>query len=152
MPGQPGGTLRLTYRELAAKRGITVESAQRLARMRKWARVLGNEDGLARVVVPADEAVPQEPPAPGDAPGTPGRRTRPRKPPPEAAGLSGEDIRGAIEAAVAPIREELQKERSRVDSLVAEVIAARVEAAELRGKLSAQPARRSWLPWRRRKQ
>src|SRR3954452_5841002 len=43
----------LSYEELAAARGIDVESARRIARLKKWPRRKGNEGGI-RVAVPAD--------------------------------------------------------------------------------------------------
>jgi len=42
---------RMTYAELAAVRGISRGSAERLARRRQWPRQLGN-DGAVRVLVP----------------------------------------------------------------------------------------------------
>jgi hypothetical protein len=42
---------RLTYAELAAVRGISRASAERLARRKRWPRQVGN-DGIARVIVP----------------------------------------------------------------------------------------------------
>jgi len=48
----------LTYDELAALRGISRDSATRLAMRRRWARRAGN-DGKARVAVPLD---PDRPP------------------------------------------------------------------------------------------
>ena len=46
-------TVRLTYSELAARRGISVASARRWALRRRWPKQIGN-DGLSRVIVPVD--------------------------------------------------------------------------------------------------
>jgi hypothetical protein len=48
---------RLTYAELAAVRGISVLSAERLVRRRHWPRQLGN-DGVVRVLVPGGQEHP----------------------------------------------------------------------------------------------
>jgi hypothetical protein len=57
-PGQAirDDTQRLTYSELADARGISRTSAERLARRKRWPRVLGN-DGVARVIVPLSATV-----------------------------------------------------------------------------------------------
>ena len=49
------GARRMTYVELAAVRGTSPASAQRLVRRRHWPRQTGN-DGVVRVLVPLDEA------------------------------------------------------------------------------------------------
>jgi len=49
------GTRRMTYAELAAVRGTSQPSAERLARRRGWPRQVGN-DGVVRVLVPLSEA------------------------------------------------------------------------------------------------
>ena len=45
----------MTYAELAAVRGTSQASAQRLVRRKRWPRQVGN-DGVVRVLVPLDEA------------------------------------------------------------------------------------------------
>jgi hypothetical protein len=45
----------MTYAELAAVRGISALSAERLVRRRRWPRQAGN-DGVVRVLVPLTEA------------------------------------------------------------------------------------------------
>jgi hypothetical protein len=54
----------LTYAELAEALKITSESANRLARRKRWPRVKGN-DGRTRVAVPEDFCPPD---SPGDGP------------------------------------------------------------------------------------
>ena len=49
------GARRMTYAELAAVRGTSQPSAERLARRRGWPRQVGN-DGVVRVLVPLAEA------------------------------------------------------------------------------------------------
>jgi hypothetical protein len=49
------GARRMTYAELAAVRGISPLSAERLVRRRHWPRQTGN-DGVVRVLVPLTEA------------------------------------------------------------------------------------------------
>jgi len=49
------GARRMTYAELAAVRGTSQPSAERLARRRGWPRQVGN-DGVVRVLVPLTEA------------------------------------------------------------------------------------------------
>jgi len=49
------GARRMTYAELAAVRGTSQPSAERLVRRRGWPRQVGN-DGLVRVLVPLTEA------------------------------------------------------------------------------------------------
>jgi hypothetical protein len=59
----------LTYAELAQAFRITPESANRLARRKRWPRVKGN-DGRTRVAVPEDALVRQDSPpvSPTDSP------------------------------------------------------------------------------------
>jgi hypothetical protein len=59
----------LTYAELAEALRITPASANKLARRRRWPRLMGN-DGKARVTVPEDALVGPDapPPSPGDSP------------------------------------------------------------------------------------
>jgi hypothetical protein len=157
MPDGEGTSLRLTYAQLAEARGINKASAERLVRNRKWPRVHGN-DGVALVIVPPGEATPGSGTgsAPGSGGGKPGGRRRPGRPPQDHAPDYAPDIRGAIEAAVMPLREQLEHERvragraeQRADALQVELVEARVaervavaEAAELR-------RRRRWWPWGR---
>lgn len=63
-PDIPNGTIQLTFAELGQRRGIGRASAERLARRRKWKRILGN-DGQTRVAVPLSELT-LAPDDPGD--------------------------------------------------------------------------------------
>src|SRR3954469_17554804 len=111
MPEGDGQSLRLTYAQLAEARGISKASAERLVRARKWPRILGN-DGIAIVIVPPGEASPGS--GGGSPPRSGGRRQgghrHPRIPPPDPLPASSPDVRGMIEAAVAPLREQLDHE------------------------------------------
>ena len=49
------GARRMTYAELAAVRGISALSAERLVRRKHWSRQVGN-DGVVRVLVPLTES------------------------------------------------------------------------------------------------
>jgi hypothetical protein len=55
MPDSAPDTVLLTYAEIAAARRISVASATRLVRRRRWRRVTGN-DGAVRVHVPTEWA------------------------------------------------------------------------------------------------
>lgn len=129
MPDGDGGSLRLTYAQLAEARGISKASAERLVRNRKWPRLLGN-DGVAIVIVPPGEAAPGA--SPGSWGGKPGRRRPPRNPPPDHAPDPLPDFRGMIEAAVAPIRAQLDHERARADQAEETAAALRAELVDLR--------------------
>jgi hypothetical protein len=58
----------VTYRELAARLGVSVEAARRRALRAKWSLVAGN-DGAMRVRVPEDYVTPR--PSPDGAPPVP---------------------------------------------------------------------------------
>src|SRR4051794_35072176 len=148
MPEGDGQSLRLTYAQLAEARGISKASAERLVRARKWPRILGN-DGVAIVIVPPGET------APGSGGGKPGGRIRhgrpPRNPPPNHAPDLPPDFRGMIDAAIAPIREQLDRAEQKVAALQTELVELRIaeraaaslaeyatgEAADLRQRLDA---------------
>lgn len=131
MPDGEAGSLRLTYAQLAEARGISRASAERLVRNRKWPRVMGN-DGLAIVIVPPGEASPGS--LPGAAPGSggrkPGGRIRPGRPPrnpsPDHAPDPPPDFRGMIDAALAPIREQLDRAEQKAAALQAELVEVRL--------------------------
>lgn len=131
MPDGEAGSLRMTYAQLAEARGISRASAERLVRNRKWPRVLGN-DGVAIVIVPPGEASPGSSPGafPGSGGGKPGGRIRPgrrpRNPPPDHGGDPPPDFRGMIDAAVAPIREQLERAEQEAARLRAELVDIRI--------------------------
>jgi len=93
--GNGGETRWMTYAELGLARGIDAASAKRLALRRRWRRQAGN-DGTARVEVPLDEARP---------------RTSKQAAAEEAARLIS-----SLEAALATLREQLERERKRADA------------------------------------
>jgi hypothetical protein len=137
------GARRLSYVELAAVRGISRGSAERLVRRRHWPRQLGN-DGVVRVLVPLTEAMPET--------AGRGKRIPPDGPPPVTPPVPGPDIprivREAMESVVAPLAKQLEHEtqradheRSRADDAVAAERIAAGEASALRAELDR---RRDW--------
>lgn len=60
-------TVSLTYRELADRLGVKLESARKNVLRKKWQRVTGN-DGTVRILVPLD-AIPQSEDSPSDSQG-----------------------------------------------------------------------------------
>src|SRR3954451_3880752 len=52
-----GTTIRMTYADLAAARGISLDAARRLVLRKRWSKQIGN-DGLTRALVPAEYAEP----------------------------------------------------------------------------------------------
>ena len=50
-------TIRMTYAELAAARGISLDAARRLVLRKRWPKQIGN-DGLTRALVPTEYAEP----------------------------------------------------------------------------------------------
>jgi hypothetical protein len=56
-----GGDAWMTYREIAAARGITHAAAIRLVQRRRWQKREGSNDGLAHVLVPHDAVQPTPP-------------------------------------------------------------------------------------------
>jgi hypothetical protein len=126
---------RLTYAELAAVRGISRASAERLARRKRWPRQVGN-DGIARVIVPlaaVDGGTPDN--MADNHPGYHG--------PDKVNNISDatSDILAAIREVVTPLAAALEHERARADRLevaLADAMAAEriaeSEAAALRAK------------------
>jgi hypothetical protein len=141
------GACGMTYAELAAVRGTSQASAERLVRRRRWPRQVGN-DGVVRVTVPLTEAEnPRKGADPGLAPDNSGPppghvRMSPRTSP----GLSAPDdprtVR-ALENAVEALREQLTKadqreeaERGRADRAECHLEDERQRVDELRTALS----------------
>ena len=56
-----GGVTWMTYREIAAARGITHAAAIRLVQRHRWQKRDGSNDGLAHVLVPHDAVQPTPP-------------------------------------------------------------------------------------------
>ena len=159
MPDDGGISLRLTYAQLAEARGISKASAERLVRNRKWPRLRGN-DGVAIVIVPPGHASPGA--SPGSGSGNRGGRRRPGRPLHDPPHDPLPDFRGAIEAAVAPLREQLEHERERADraerhaeqaerqmieARVAEKVA--IERVKMLEEQHQASIRRRWWRWRR---
>jgi hypothetical protein len=164
------GARRMTYAELAAVRGISALSAERLVRRHQWQRQTGN-DGVVRVLVPLTEARkvggnrrisrPGRPPLIAAAP-VPDVRAVIREvireisaaAPPDDRDDVREDIR-ALESANAALRETITAHeatirdlRQRLDDAAAERRQERqLEAEERRRLLALLTERRPW--WRR---
>lgn len=102
-------TQTVTYAELAARLGITEDSAKRLVRRRKWPRKTGN-DGKMRIDVPVDR-LDVAPDSPGDTP-------------PVSPGVSpGDDPAVTIarlEAEISGLKALVEAERARADATAAD--------------------------------
>lgn len=59
-------TESLTYKQLASRLGVKLESARKTVQRKRWQRVTGN-DGVVRVMVPID-VLPQSMDSPSDGP------------------------------------------------------------------------------------
>ena len=107
------GARRMTYAELAAVRGISQPSAERLARRRGWPRQVGN-DGVVRVLVPLTEARNiSTSAASGVAP------VRLAASPPASPGQMAPDDKGhvrGLRGAIETLREQLAKADQREES------------------------------------
>jgi hypothetical protein len=132
LPDVREGVRRLTYAELADARGISKASAERLARRKGWARVLGN-DGVVRVVVPPD--------AVGGGPPRKQLRKFAQLSSPDVPPLTAADMAAAIREAVTPLSAALARSEARADSLQAELAQANRRLVEV---LTAR------IPWWRR--
>lgn len=102
-------TQTVTYAELAARLGITEDSAKRLVRRRKWPRKTGN-DGKMRIDIPVDR-LNLTPDSPGDTP-------------PVSPGVSpGDDPAVTIarlEAEISGLKALVEAERARADATAAD--------------------------------
>ncbi len=137
----------LTYAEIATALRITPESANRLARRKRWPRVKGN-DGKARVSVPEEALVrPDSPPAsPMDSPPDNPVHAQLARLEGELAGVREALIEAraranAAEARSAELATDLDAERARTGRAI-EALAALADRIDM---LAA--ARRTW--WRR---
>jgi hypothetical protein len=129
---------RMTYHEAAAALGISLESARRTARKKRWAK-LDSNDGLARVEVP-DELLAD---SPEDSP-----EDRPKERPEVVSVLTRHIER--IEAQLA----EAQKRAADRDAIATERDVATAQVEALRAALAAaerngdrwhrEATRRSW--------
>jgi len=91
----PMETIALTYRELADKMGVKLDSARKTVLRKKWQRVTGN-DGTVRIYVPVD-ALPSHSDSQPDSPGD---------------GLTVRELQAKVEA----LGELLNSERRRADA------------------------------------
>jgi hypothetical protein len=112
----------LTYAELAEALRITPASANKLARRRRWPRLMGN-DGKARVAVPEDALV--RPDVPTDVP---------RDVPPD-------NPVHLLQAQVARLEGELVGMREALAAARARATAAEARGAELSADLTAERAK-----------
>jgi len=121
----------LTYAELAEALKITPASANKLARRRRWSRLMGN-DGKARVAVPEDALVrPDVPPRPS-----------PRDNPPDVPPASRPDNPVHIlQAQVGRLEGELVGTREALTGAKARADAAEARSAELCADLTAERAK-----------
>jgi hypothetical protein len=134
-------TLRLSYRELAERIGLTPEGARMLARRRRWQIIKGN-DGRALVLVAEADLVARPPGRPREQPpGQPGDMT----------GLDQEH-RERLQA----LRETVEHRTEALLAMTARAASAEGEAKALRDALADLAARldraeqRLALPWWRR--
>jgi len=121
------GARRMTYAELAAVRGTSQASAERLVRRRGWPRQVGN-DGVVRVLVPLTEARNVSKPtalvvAPATRELTPATSEAPPAGPghitPASPGQMAPDERGLVrglENAIEALREQLTKAAQREEA------------------------------------
>lgn len=143
----------LNYQELAELLGCTANAARMHAVRRKWPRRASNRIGeRAHVLVPEGEIIrPRAMRAvePCDAP---------CNAPVPANGREAFDAHAmlqticeTVEAAVAPLREQLDHERRRADraELRADRTQQRLDELLARQTTDSLPRRRRWWPWRR---
>ena len=135
----------MTYRELGRARGITTDSATRLAFRRKWRRQVGN-DGTARVLVPLAEAGPAKAAthdegraiSHDDTPDITPNAT------PDGSRDDTPDITrtiNALEEALSTLREQLERERDRSDAAEARAGRAEAQASTEANRATAAEAR-----------
>jgi hypothetical protein len=161
------GARRMTYAELAAVRGISATSAERLVRRRRWPRQAGN-DGVVRVLVPLEEARDRGKSAASGVP--PDKEVDVRTSALTSPLISAPDIPRTVrtlESAIEALREQLTKadqreeaERGRTEraerhleelrgALADAVAAERIAAGEAAGLRAQAEERRAWgLPQR----
>ena len=110
-PAVRDDTRSMTYADIAAARGISADSTERLVRRRRWPKQLGN-DGTVRVLVPADEAQPASVRSPGRRQaGHPGATS-----PGDSPGAVLPAIREVIREVIQPLTEQLAAANRRADA------------------------------------
>jgi hypothetical protein len=148
---QPGGApddgdgTWMTYRELAAARGIKHAAAIRLVQRNRWRKREGSNDGLAHVLVPPDALRPSPPVA----------RPRQSVTPPDTSAASPPDMTppdtvdrrllagalAALEDAVSGLREQLDAANARAERAEAASVEAGRTWADERVSLQADVRR-----------
>jgi hypothetical protein len=131
--------LVMTYQELADRLETTPEAARQHARRKRWHRYVDNDDGMARVRVPADELERLERRRQRSV----GRPSDDRDTFPEGPGALRPDLSGIVRAMsehLTTLKEQLTKAEAEAVQARAGAERAREEAAELRGRLEAAEA------------
>lgn len=156
-------TVRVTYAELAASRGVSVPTARRLTLRHRWPKQIGN-DGLTRIEVPvafvgtaAIETVGTAAAVP-DATAT-GMATAATDPFAVVPVLHG--LVASLRAQLNRAEQQTQAAERRAEAAEQKAQAAEARVRELQDKLEAEliehrrllteqlARRRSWWPWRR---
>lgn len=140
--GSGGDGRWLSKAELGQLRGISPASADRLARRNGWRRTHGN-DKRTRILVPGPFLNSSY-----DIP-TPRPPEKPERPPPE---VEVAPLIAVLDAALAALREQLDRERSRADRAEAREAELRQSLDALMQVNSSRKAKRRWarlkMAWR----
>jgi len=130
-------TRRMTYAEMADIRRISVASAERLVRRKRWVRTTGN-DGIVRVLVPLEEA----------------RKPPPRTKPIRRSAVSGQaDSQGdkpavrILEEALSALNDQLARERERADRAEQRIDELQALLTEERRRVIEILTRPWWRKW-----
>lgn len=146
-PAARGDVRRLTYAELAAVRGISRASAERLVRRKHWPRQVGN-DGITRVTVPLAEIGGAAPDNEAD-----NHLGHPASDKADRASVVTPDILAAIREVISPLATALEHERARADrlevALTDAMAAERIAANEAVALRSREDERCRWRFLRR---
>jgi hypothetical protein len=135
-----GGTLWLTYEEIARRRRISIASAKRLAQRKRWRRQPGN-DGKTRLALTAEEVAGDAGPDVAADAGTDAKI-------PVASGVGGDagadvaaGVVAALAAAVADLRGMLTDQVERRVAVEAKVATLLAEGERLQAVLADQVGR-----------
>ena len=144
------GARRMTYAELAAIRGTSQHSVERLVRRRRWSRQV-EDDGVVRVLVPLTEVKNVKEPKADSVVLAGGRVARAGPPiPPASHPIAGADIvpiiRDALRELIEPLAAQLEQEGRRAEDAIASERISAALAANLRTELER---RQEWRFWRR---
>ena len=124
-----GGATWMTYREIAAARGISHAAAIRLVQRHRWQKREGSNDGLAHVLVPHDAAQPTPPV----------RRPRHADPaPPSQRSPTTPSVAAAFESALAAIEAAHARELATLKEQVASAEQARIAMQALVEQFAGQ--------------